>query len=549
MVKPYRHDPPVVSVIIPCHNHGTYLGHAIASVLAQDYHPVEILVVDDGSVDQTKKVCSDYPTVNYYYQKNSGLSAARNKGIMHAKGDFMVFLDADDWLLDGAITKNLHLLLKNNHSAFVSGAHRVYHEETHHSFIVQEKINENHYQRLLEGNYIGMHATVMYRRWVFDEFIFDTSLAFCEDYDLYLKIARKYPVLHHTELIAVYRRHTTNMSANYPAMLNHVLLVLERNEKHCRTPAEKKSKNLGMTIWKNYYSQLIVDHLREQLATKKSPIYRQEIETLKAHSPKRFLNFKRMETSLTLSQLPGTGKKWLKKWLPPQMLEMFRNIIKRSSQNSRPGTINLGDFNRTAPFSTQFGYDRGGPIDRYYIEYFLNEHSPSIAGNVLEIGDNSYTLRFGGGKVKKSDILHIDASNDQATYIGDLSNAPHLPSDSFDCILLTQTLHLIYDYNAAIATCYRILKPGGRLLLTVPGISHIAQDQWGKYWLWSFTGASMQKIMQEQFHKEKITINTYGNVLVASAFLYGMGLPEMKKKQLDYHDPHFQLIISASAVK
>src|SRR5690606_24219414 len=180
--------------------------------------------------------------------------------------------------------------------------------------------------------------------------------------------------------------------------------------------------------------------------------------------------------------------------------------------------INLGDLDRTTPFSTQFGYDRGGPIDRYYIDNFLQENASLIKGRVLEIGDNEYTLKFGGSKIEKSDILHIDDSNTKATFIGDLSNAPHLPSDSFDCIILTQTLHLIYDYKEAIETCYRVLKPNGTLLLTVPGISHIAQDEWRKYWLWSFTNASMERIMQEHFSENNVSINTYGNVLVASAF-------------------------------
>ena len=173
----------------------------------------------------------------------------------------------------------------------------------------------------------------------------------------------------------------------------------------------------------------------------------------------------------------------------------------------------------------------------------------AIKGRVLEIGDNAYTLKYGGNKIVKSDILHVDDTNDQATYIGDLSNAPHLPSDSFDCIILTQTLHLIYDFKGAIKTCYRVLKPNGTLLITVPGISHIAQDGWGKFWLWSFTNSSMQRMMEEHFPVQNISIKTHGNVLAASAFLYGMGLPELTREQIDSHDEHYQVIITVSATK
>jgi len=214
-----------------------------------------------------------------------------------------------------------------------------------------------------------------------------------------------------------------------------------------------------------------------------------------------------------------------------------------------PGKVRAGDFLRKKPFSTKFGYDRGGPVDRYYIDQFLQKQRACIKGRALEIGDNDYTLQYGGSMVTKSDILHIDESNAAATFIGDLSTATHIPENSFDCIILTQTLHLIYKYADALENCRRILKPGGALLITVPGISHIAQDQWGEYWLWSFTKASMTRMLSEVFPAQNIAVNTHGNVYVASAFLYGMGLPEISKENMDYHDPHYQVIIAAKAIK
>jgi SAM-dependent methyltransferase len=213
------------------------------------------------------------------------------------------------------------------------------------------------------------------------------------------------------------------------------------------------------------------------------------------------------------------------------------------------GTVKTGDFFRTTPFSNVFGYDRGGPIDRYYIENFLSAESEYICGRVLEIGDNEYTLRFGKENVQQSEVLHVNDSNPVATIVGDLSDAPQIADNSFDCIILTQTLHMVYDYKAVIKTCYRILKPGGTLLLTVPGITPIDYGEWGKTWLWSFTGRVMEMILAESFLKKQLEIETYGNVYVASAFLYGMGLPEIEKKVLDFHDPNMQVIITAKAVK
>ncbi len=242
-------------------------------------------------------------------------------------------------------------------------------------------------------------------------------------------------------------------------------------------------------------------------------------------------------------------KSGIKKIIPHFVWQQLCKLERDKDIIPPPGKVNMGDLARTTPFSEQFGYDRGGPVDRYYIENFLQEKAPIIRGRVLEIGDNEYTLHFGASAVTQSDILHVDEKNEKATFTGDLSNAPQLPSDSFDCIILTQTLHLIYNYKEAIKTCYRILKPGGTLLLTVPGISHIDKGEWKEIWLWSFTDNSIKIILSEVFNREKITVNTFGNVLVATAFLYGLGQPEITKEQMDATDPHYQVIITASAVK
>ncbi|KJD34538.1 glycosyl transferase family 2 [Tamlana nanhaiensis] len=540
-------ESPLVSVVIPCYNHAQYLPKAINSVLNQSYSEHEIIVIDDGSSDNTKDVCLKFPEVIYIHQKNAGLSAARNTGIKHAKGEYLVFLDADDWLVPDGIKLNLSFIVKNSKIAFVSGGHKIYYEPDDKSWLIQKKPNNNTYLELLKGNFIGMHATVMYSQWVFKKLKFDTTIKYCEDYDLYLKIAKSFPVLHHTNIIAVYRIHDNNMSSNYHKMLRYALLILSKQKKLKLSENEKSALKYGQDFWKSYYSKKTYNHLIHQLYETNNTLNIQEIKSLKRHNSKLYKAFKleKKEYQKTLKNNYRTKK--IKAPTFMQLLRTIKNKLKYKKSNSIK--VNLGDFNRTTPFSTQFGYDRGGPIDRYYIESFLSENANKIKNNVLEIGDNTYSLRFGGSNIKKSDILHIDDKNEKATYIGDLSDAPHVPSNNFDCVILTQTLHLIYNYKAAIETCYRILKPGGALLLTVPGISHIAQDQWGEYWLWSFTKASITKILQEYFPEKNITTNTYGNVLVSSAFLYGLGLPELNQEQLDYNDPHFQLIISASAIK
>jgi SAM-dependent methyltransferase len=203
----------------------------------------------------------------------------------------------------------------------------------------------------------------------------------------------------------------------------------------------------------------------------------------------------------------------------------------------------FGNLRRVTPISRDFGFDRGQPIDRYYIEQFLERHAGDVQGRVLEIGDDAYTDKFGANRVTVSDVLHVDDSNPAATIVGDLAHADHIPSDTFDCIILTQTLHLIYDVPAAIRTLHRILRPGGVLLATFPGVSQIARDRWGETWYWGFTALSARRLFEESFPAGSIQVESRGNVLTALGFLHGLAMEELRQKELDYNDPTYQVLI------
>lgn len=211
--------------------------------------------------------------------------------------------------------------------------------------------------------------------------------------------------------------------------------------------------------------------------------------------------------------------------------------------------VDFGDFRRLNPISRQFGYDRGTPIDRLYIEEFLDSCQADIRGRVLEAGDNSYTLRFGGSRVTGSDVLHIQEGAPGATIIGDLANAAHIPSNSFDCVLLTQVLMLIFDLRSAVATIHRILRPGGVALLTVSGISNIAHDQWGGGWMWSFTVNSMRRLLEEEFRRDQLRVEARGNVFTAVSFLQGLSLEDIAGYAHREDDPHYQVTVLARARK
>jgi len=213
------------------------------------------------------------------------------------------------------------------------------------------------------------------------------------------------------------------------------------------------------------------------------------------------------------------------------------------------GSVRFGDLGQLSPFSRCWGLDRGTPVDRYYIERFLAKNADDIRGRVLEIGDNAYTLRFGGARVGQSDILHVDASNPRATFVGDLARLDVLPESVFDCIVLTQTLHLVYDMRAAVATLHRALKPGGVLLLTTPGISQLDPGEWGPTWYWSLTALAARRLLEEQFSPDNLTVEAHGNVFAATAFLYGIAVEELDRADLEVEDAAYPVTVAARAVK
>lgn len=502
---------PGVSVVIVCFNQAQYLGAAIESVLDQHQTAAEVIVIDDGSSDETCAVASAYPQVRYVHQSNRGLAAARNHGLRVATGTYVTFLDADDRLLPNALQDGLKCFNEHPDSAFVYGGFRnIFSDGSPAPSPTPNPVESDHYRHLLEGNFIGMHGTVLYRRNIIESAGgFREDLRACEDYELYLRIARRHALHGYSAIVAEYRQHDFNMSRDYSFMLNSVLKVLALERTKVRGRAHRNAARTGVRVWKDYYGTLLL----EQWQTERS-----------------------LKGLLKIARLWPSG--------------VIRKVVGGLTRRFRRRRVDFGSLRKLEPFSRCFGFDRGQPIDRYYIESFLSSHAVDIRGHALEIGDDTYSRRFGGGRVTRQEVLHVVPGHPAATIIADLADAPYLASDDFHCIVLTQTLHYIFDVRSAIATVHRILKPGGVVLATVPGISSICRDQQDKQSdCWRFTAASARRLFTAQFGERNVEVRTYGNVLAAVAFLEGLAVEDLKHHELDHHDPDYQVTIAVRAVK
>jgi SAM-dependent methyltransferase len=212
--------------------------------------------------------------------------------------------------------------------------------------------------------------------------------------------------------------------------------------------------------------------------------------------------------------------------------------------------VRFGSLRRLTPISDRYGFERGTPIDRHYIADFMTRHADDIRGRVMEVGEDSYVKRFGSDAVERVDVLHVTEGHPAATIVADLTDAPNIPDDTFDCVICLQTLLLIWDVSAAVQTIHRVLAPGGVALVTVPGITRVNRteaDQWGDWW--RFTAQSAGRLFEESFGRGAVDVEAYGNVLAATAQLYGVAAEELRDEELAHRDRDYEVVLGVRAVK
>jgi glycosyltransferase involved in cell wall biosynthesis len=509
-----------VAVVITTYNDTDFLHEALASAALQQIVPDELFVVDDGSEVSPAYIVADFPQARLIRKPNGGLASARNAGMREASTKYILFLDADDRLRPNAIAAGLDCFARSPDSAMVYGAHiRIRADGTPIGDDIYHPASEDPYADLLARNGIGMHATVLYRRDILlAEGGFDEVLRRCEDYDVYLRLARRYSVTSHPEIVAEYRWHGQNMSRDTTKMLRTVLAVHDRHRK--QTGARKEAWRAGRLFWKSWYKSGQAELWREEqgnTALRQTNVAHNALQAAKSR--------------LRNGRLHGLFARLRGTWPPPL------------------GSVRFGQLGTTRPISLNFGWDRGTPIDRYYIENFLHTHAIDIIGRVLEIADDAYSSRFGGSRITRQDILHLNAGSPKATLVGDLTQPGVLPEDAFDCIVITQTLHLIFDMPLAARRLHSALRSGGVLLLTVPGITPIDRGEWGNSWYWSLTPIALTRLFEPLFGKSALTVEAHGNVFSATAFLQGLAIEEIEQSKLDIYDSAYPVIVALRAVK
>lgn len=209
--------------------------------------------------------------------------------------------------------------------------------------------------------------------------------------------------------------------------------------------------------------------------------------------------------------------------------------------------MNVGQIASAKPLSRYWGWERGTPIDRYYIDRFLESHLDDIRGHVLEVGDDGYSRRFGGAAIDRQDVVDIDRKNPAATIVGDLQDPSLLLDSEFDCILLPQTLQFIPDPGRAIENLRRALRPGGVLLLTAPAVTAFLTE--GDYPILSaFHPALLEFMLQRSFDRSNISVQAHGNLFAATALLHGAVVEEIPERKLNHSDSHYPVIVTARAI-
>lgn len=576
-----------LSIIIPCYNCEKTLREAVESCYKQGFEnesDFEIVMVDDGSTDNTKELmhtlASEHNNIQTFFnEKNQGGGATRNKAVTHSLGEVIFGLDSDDMLPPGTLLKMYTFLKETAKKSVCDGVtihrsikfngnsiHNIDHVDV--SPYPGERIP---FTSLVSKTkeFCPVSVTFMYTKDAFTKAGgYPTSHGYdtqgfgwrflCAGLSAYTCPDAEYlHRIHASESYYLREYNSGKMNYNWrDILLEHQYVFSDKAQSFIRTFNYKDFTRNIMDDLINIDGFLVpnIEEVLSKVSTinktnsrakdevQSTPVYVRRnsmygyylrIKNRIRYEWNEILNEKRMHLYIKsiFKKLPisDNSKKRLRRILSPAWIY----FIKHS----------------TTPLSTIYGFDRGKPVDRFYIENFLKNNQDHIQGTCLELLNNEYTLTYGKGKITQSEILDIDTTNAQATIIDDLRKLEKIADNTYDCLILTQVFQFIDDLDAAISECYRILKDNGVLLATLPSVSRIDRMSGVDGDFWRFTKAGAEYLFQKQFKREKLEIRTQGNARSGIYFYAGLSEEETNKKVLAQNDPDFPLIVTVKATK
>jgi SAM-dependent methyltransferase len=516
-----------VAVVITINVNGRahFLIDALESSLQQTVPPAEIVLIDCGSHEDAEHLAARFPGIIFQRLENVDRFAAQQTALAGISSPFVVFLDVDDRLTRVAIEAGLECFDKDPNASLVCGAHRVIDGQGRPvSPVFRERIVTKSGLPLPGGGDVVIQAAVMYRTdWL--RSLICTMGQKGHDAEPHSERTCAVRISSHDSCVAEYR-------SDKPLMLARSFVALQTGGAPLRE----------ISIASRSSAELIFHHTAPQAFARAS------VELVRngwnLDSAKVMYNAARMAPIGLFRIVASRCAKAIIRSLPRSIGRLFGEAL----WAPRIGSVDFGDFGRIKPISIYDGFDRGKPLDRYYIERALQNHGELVRGRVLEVGNRDYTRLFGAERVVCSDVLDIDPTNQMATIVGDLGVIGALPEEAFDCIVLTQTLQYVYNLDNALENLQRALAPGGTLLVTVPGISPIGNGE-TDIWYWEFTGLSLNTMLSSRFGESNVKVQSYGNVFAAISFLTGLSLAEIGTERLEHMDERYPVTVFACVHK
>ena len=530
-----------MSAVIPFLNGEQFLRDAIESVSAQTYANWELLLVDDGSNDGSTAIALEYASaypgkircLEHEGHRNLGASASRNLGIRNAKGEYIAFLDADDVWLPRKLEQQVEILESHPTAGMLCGPVIAWH-----SWNGRSSSGARDSVRVLGMEYNKVFAPpTLLRYFVCDDSatpgtgsllvrreIVNSVGGFQEDfrglYDdqaFYAKVCVVAPILVTDKCSFKYRKHPGSMCS-----------TAIRGKRYLSARLTYLRWLAGYLSARGVADEELWKALRRQLWLVRHPALAAALRRVVGIS-----GALRHPSAAALLMRPQSVK---------QAGKRVRDSVALLGVPEVRARMAIG----CEPLSQSWGFDRGLPIHRYYVECFLREAAGDVHGDCLEFQEDSYTTRFGGSAVRTLDVLHLDASNPHATIVADLTQPNDVPSDRFDCIICTHVLHLVGEVDTLVRELRRILKPGGVLLVATPLVSMCGPRS---HELCRLTPEGLQLVLKRAFGEGKVGVRAYGNSLTAAGEIRGLVAGEFSAAELDLEDARFAVEVCARAVK